>query len=167
MTNNDILRSIRYMLDLSDQKVVEIVQLALTDSRLAPSRLELEITESVLLENSESNLRTLQALKDLGVCIALDDFGTGYSSLGYLRSFPFDRIKIDKSFVHDMGESREAMSIIRAITGMSSSLLINTTAEGVETEAQFKQLQAEGCSHFQGYLFGHPRPAEMRQKKDR
>ena len=147
--------------------LVEIVQLALTDARLAPSRLELEITESVLLENSEGNLRTLQALKDLGVCIALDDFGTGYSSLGYLRSFPFDRIKIDKSFVHDMGESREAMSIIRAITGMSSSLLINTTAEGVETEAQFKQLQAEGCSHFQGYLFGHPQPAEKRQKKDR
>ena len=147
--------------------LVEIVQLALTDARLDPSRLELEITESVLLENSEGNLRTLQALKDLGVCIALDDFGTGYSSLGYLRSFPFDRIKIDKSFVHDMGESREAMSIIRAITGMSSSLLINTTAEGVETEAQFKQLQAEGCSHFQGYLFGHPQPAEMRQKKDR
>ncbi|NER65189.1 EAL domain-containing protein [Pseudomonas sp. MAFF212427] len=148
-----------------NSELVEIVQLALADSKLPPSRLELEITESVLLENSESNLRTLQALKDLGVCIALDDFGTGYSSLGYLRSFPFDRIKIDKSFVHDMGESREAMSIIRAITGMSSSLLINTTAEGVETVAQFKQLQAEGCSHFQGYLFGHPQPAETRRKK--
>lgn len=147
--------------------LVEVVQLALTDARLDPSRLELEITESVLLENSDGNLRTLQALKDMGVRIALDDFGTGYSSLGYLRSFPFDRIKIDKSFVHDMGESREAMSIIRAITGMSSSLLINTTAEGVETEAQFKQLQAEGCSHFQGYLFGHPQPADKRQKGGR
>nr|WP_255263472.1 EAL domain-containing protein [Pseudomonas aegrilactucae] len=148
-----------------NSELVEVVQLALADSKLPPARLELEITESVLLENSEGNLRTLQALKDLGVCIALDDFGTGYSSLGYLRSFPFDRIKIDKSFVHDMGESREAMSIIRAITGMSSSLLINTTAEGVETVAQFKQLQAEGCSHFQGYLFGHPQPSETRQKK--
>ena len=145
-------------------ELLSIVELALADSGLAPSRLELEITESVLLENSEGNLRTLQALKELGVCIALDDFGTGYSSLGYLRSFPFDRIKIDKSFVHDMGQSREALSIIRAITGMSSSLLIKTTAEGVETREQFDQLQAEGCSHFQGYLFGHPRPAEQRCK---
>lgn len=144
--------------------LVDTVRLALEDSGLAPHRLELEITESVLLDNSEDNIRTLRALKELGVGISLDDFGTGYSSLGYLRSFPFDRIKIDKSFVRDMGESREALSIIKAITGMSNSLLIKTTAEGVETKEQQEQLTAEGCSHFQGYLFGHPVAADDRLK---
>lgn len=144
--------------------LVDIVSLALADSGLAPSRLELEITESVLLDNTEANLCTLRALKALGVAISLDDFGTGYSSLGYLRSFPFDRIKIDKSFVADMARSREALSIIRAITEMSNSLLIETTAEGVETLEQLEQLKAEGCTHFQGYLFGRPVPAKQRQR---
>lgn len=138
------------------------VALALADSGLAPHRLELEITESVLLGNSDENVRILRALKDLGVSISLDDFGTGYSSLGYLRSFPFDRIKIDKSFVHDMCESREAMSIIRAITELSNSLMIKTTAEGVESPEQMRRLAAEGCSHFQGYLYGRPAPASER-----
>jgi len=145
-----------------NSELVKSVALALEDACLPPHRLELEITESVLLANTEGNIRTLQALKDLGVRISLDDFGTGYSSLSYLRSFPFDKIKIDKSFVRDMGESREAMAIIRAITGLSSSLLIEITAEGVETEEQFRQLQLEGCSHFQGYLFGRPVAAEDR-----
>lgn len=145
--------------------LVHIVALALADSGLAPQRLELEITESVLLGNSEENVRTLRALKDLGVSISLDDFGTGYSSLGYLRSFPFDRIKIDKSFVHDMCDSREAMSIIRAITDLSNSLMIKTTAEGVESEEQMRRLAAEGCSHFQGYLYGRPAPASERLKQ--
>jgi diguanylate cyclase (GGDEF)-like protein/PAS domain S-box-containing protein len=144
--------------------LVDIVALALEDSGLAPERLELEITESVLLDNTEGNIRTLRALKALGVAISLDDFGTGYSSLGYLRSFAFDRIKIDKSFVADMAESRESLSIIRAITGMSNSLLIKTTAEGVETLEQFEQLKEEGCSHFQGYYFGKPVAAQYRQK---
>lgn len=148
-----------------NRELVNIIKLALDDSGLAPHRLELEITESVLLENSEENIQTLRALKSLGVGIALDDFGTGYSSLGYLRSFPFDRIKIDKSFVHEMGNSREAMSIIRAITGISSSLLIKTTAEGVETQEQFALLKAEGCSHLQGYLFGRPVPMGERKKR--
>ncbi|MBI6942826.1 EAL domain-containing protein [Pseudomonas putida] len=145
--------------------LVHTVSLALADSGLAPQRLELEITESVLLGNSEENVRTLRALKDLGVSISLDDFGTGYSSLGYLRSFPFDRIKIDKSFVHDMCDSREAMSIIRAITELSNSLMIKTTAEGVESEEQMQRLAAEGCSHFQGYLYGRPVPAGERLKQ--
>ncbi len=143
-------------------ELVKTVALALEDAGLAAGRLELEITESVLLANTDGNIRTLQALKALGVRISLDDFGTGYSSLSYLRSFPFDKIKIDKSFVRDMGESREAMAIIRAIMGLSSSLLIEITAEGVETEEQFRQLQDEGCSHFQGYLFGRPVAAEHR-----
>ena len=144
--------------------LIHVVSLALADSGLAPSRLELEITESVLLGNSEENVRTLRALKELGVSISLDDFGTGYSSLGYLRSFPFDRIKIDKSFVHDMCDSREAMSIIRAITELSNSLMIKTTAEGVESAEQMERLRAEGCSHFQGYLYGRPAPASERVK---
>lgn len=145
--------------------LVHTVALALADSGLPAQRLELEITESVLLGNSEENVRTLRALKDLGVSISLDDFGTGYSSLGYLRSFPFDRIKIDKSFVHDMCDSREAMSIIRAITDLSNSLMIKTTAEGVESEEQMRRLAAEGCSHFQGYLYGRPAPASERLKQ--
>ena len=143
-------------------ELVATVALALADSGLDAARLELEITESVLLDNSDGNIRVLKALKKLGVRISLDDFGTGYSSLSYLRSFPFDKIKIDKSFVHEMGQSREAMAIIRAITGLSSSLLIETTAEGVETEEQFQRLMDEGCSHFQGYLFGRPEAAENR-----
>ncbi|MDH0300906.1 MULTISPECIES: EAL domain-containing protein [unclassified Pseudomonas] len=142
--------------------LVHTVALALADSGLSATRLELEITESVLLGNSEENVRVLRALKDLGVSISLDDFGTGYSSLGYLRSFPFDRIKIDKSFVHDMCESREAMSIVRAITELSNSLMIKTTAEGVESAEQMERLLAEGCSHFQGYLYGRPAPASER-----
>jgi diguanylate cyclase (GGDEF)-like protein len=146
----------------SNPGLVDMVALALADSGLAPARLELEITESVLLENSNGNVQTLRALKGLGVGISLDDFGTGYSSLSYLRSFPFDRIKIDRSFVRDMGESREALAIIRAITGLSTSLLIKTTAEGVETREQFARLQAEGCTHFQGFLFGRPEPASGR-----
>ncbi len=145
-----------------DANLPHIVALALADSGLAPERLELEITESVLLGNSEENVQTLRALKALGVSISLDDFGTGYSSLGYLRSFPFDRIKIDKSFVQDMCDSREAMSIIRAITELSNSLMIKTTAEGVESNEQMYRLAAEGCSHLQGYLYGRPVPASER-----
>jgi diguanylate cyclase (GGDEF)-like protein/PAS domain S-box-containing protein len=145
--------------------LVQVVALALSDSGLPAQRLELEITESVLLGNNDDNVRILRALKDLGVSISLDDFGTGYSSLGYLRSFPFDRIKIDKSFVHDMCDSREAMSIIRAITELSNSLMIKVTAEGVESEEQMRRLAAEGCSHFQGYLYGRPVPARERLKQ--
>lgn len=148
-----------------DANLAHTVALALADSGLPAERLELEITESVLLGNSEENVQTLRALKALGVSISLDDFGTGYSSLGYLRSFPFDRIKIDKSFVHDMCESREAMSIIRAITELSNSLMIKTTAEGVESTEQMRRLAAEGCSHLQGYLYGRPVPASQRLKR--
>jgi diguanylate cyclase (GGDEF)-like protein/PAS domain S-box-containing protein len=151
-------------LQFKSTNLVDTVALALADSGLAPQRLELEITESVMLDSSEANVRTLRALKALGVRIALDDFGTGYSSLSYLRSFPFDKIKIDKSFVQEMDESREAVAIIRAITGLSGSLLIETTAEGVETEGQFRRLEQEGCTHFQGYLFGRPEAAEHRKR---
>ncbi|OIJ40220.1 diguanylate cyclase domain protein [Massilia timonae] len=164
-TNGETIAVNLSPIQFKSSELVSMVALALADSGLAAERLELEITESVLLDNSDGNIRTLKALKKLGVRISLDDFGTGYSSLSYLRSFPFDKIKIDKSFVQEIGQSREAMAIIRAITGLSSSLLIETTAEGVETEEQLQRLMEEGCSHFQGYLFGRPEAAENRMQR--
>lgn len=152
-------------IQFKNNTLLDTVVCALRDSGLAPHRLELEITESVMLDSTSGNIETLQRLKALGVRIALDDFGTGYSSLSYLRSFPFDKIKIDKSFVQDMHDSRESLAIIRAITGMSRSLDIQITAEGVETQAQYNRLKEEGCSHFQGYLFGRPQPAAERLLK--
>ncbi|MFK8257956.1 EAL domain-containing protein [Erwinia sp. AnSW2-5] len=149
-------------LQFKNSALVSVVEAALKDSGLAPHRLEVEITESVLLDNTLVNIHILQKLKTLGVRIALDDFGTGYSSLSYLRSFPFDKIKIDKSFINDMHDSREALAIIRAITGMSRSLDIQITAEGVESNEQFERLKAEGCTLFQGYYFGRPQPSESR-----
>ena len=149
-------------LQFKNSALVSVVEAALKDSGLAAHRLEVEITESVLLDNTLVNIHILKNLKALGVRIALDDFGTGYSSLSYLRSFPFDKIKIDKSFINDMHDSREALAIIRAITGMSRSLDIQITAEGVESNEQFERLKAEGCTLFQGYYFGRPQPSENR-----
>lgn len=151
-------------LQFKNSGLIAVVESALRQSGLAPYRLEIEITESVLLDDTLTNLRTLQRLKALGVRIALDDFGTGYSSLSYLRSFPFDKIKIDKSFINDMQESRESLAIIRAITGMSRSLDIQITAEGVESSEQYDRLREEGCTLFQGYYFGRPQPPETRLK---
>jgi diguanylate cyclase (GGDEF)-like protein len=164
--NNDASVAVNLSpVQFKNSELVNVVARVLADSGLAPARLELEITESVLFDSTQANLRTLEALKRLGVAISLDDFATGASSLGYLRAFPFDRIKIDRSFVRDMGESREALAIIRAITGLGSSLAVKITAEGVETEEQYLQLQKEGCSHFQGFLFGHPQPPHQRIKR--
>lgn len=152
-------------IQFKNSALVSVVEAALKESGLAPHRLEVEITESVLLDNTSANIDILQKLKALGVRIALDDFGTGYSSLSYLRSFPFDKIKIDKSFINDMKDSREALAIIRAITGMSRSLDIQITAEGVESNEQFERLKEEGCTLFQGYYFGRPQPSEDRLKE--
>ncbi|MBR0826046.1 EAL domain-containing protein [Bradyrhizobium manausense] len=132
---------------------------ALALSGLDARRLELEITESVLLQNSEATLTTLHELRALGVRISLDDFGTGYSSLSYLRSFPFDKIKIDRSFVQELSTREDSMAIVRAVTGLGRSLGIATTAEGVENDAQLELLRREGCTQVQGYLFSQPRPA--------
>jgi diguanylate cyclase (GGDEF)-like protein/PAS domain S-box-containing protein len=132
---------------------------ALAESRLPAQRLELEITESVLMQNNESSLLMLHQLRELGARIALDDFGTGYSSLSYLRSFPFDRIKIDRSFVADLLDGNEAVAIVHAILSLASSLKMRTTAEGVETAVQHRLLQAAGCDEMQGYLFSRPLPA--------
>jgi diguanylate cyclase (GGDEF)-like protein/PAS domain S-box-containing protein len=130
---------------------------ALCASGLPAHRLELEITETVLMQDAESLIATLMVLRDLGVSIALDDFGTGYSSLSYLRRFPFDKIKIDRSFIADIANP-ETAAIVRAIVGLGASLGMRVTAEGVETEAQAAILRNEGCGEAQGYLFGRPAP---------
>jgi diguanylate cyclase (GGDEF)-like protein/PAS domain S-box-containing protein len=132
---------------------------ALAHSGLSPRRLELEITESVFLAETEANLAILHQLRELGVSISMDDFGTGYSSLSYLRSFPFDKIKIDRSFVKDLAERTDCVAIVRAISGLGRSLNITTTAEGVETTDQLDWLRAEGCNEVQGFLFSAARPA--------
>ncbi|MDN4987266.1 EAL domain-containing protein [Bradyrhizobium arachidis] len=138
--------------------LLSMVTDALKHSGLPPRRLELEITETLLLEKSAQVLATLHALRALGVRISMDDFGTGYSSLSYLRSFPFDKIKIDQSFVRDLGANREAQAIIRSIVSLGKGLGVIITAEGVETEAELSCLRAEGCDEGQGFLFSKARP---------
>jgi diguanylate cyclase (GGDEF)-like protein len=132
---------------------------ALATSSLAPGRLEVEITESIFLEGSETTLRLLHALRSLGVRVALDDFGTGYSSLSYLQSFPFDKLKIDRSFIHNLLTREGATAIVHAITELANALGIETTAEGVEETAQLMELRAHGCSSVQGFLFAEPMTA--------
>jgi EAL domain-containing protein (putative c-di-GMP-specific phosphodiesterase class I) len=138
---------------------VPAVVKALADSGLSPRRLELEITETVLLQHSEATLATLNELRALGVQVAMDDFGTGYSSLGYLRSFPFDRIKIDRCFVKDLETSADCEAIVRAVTSLGGSLGMATTAEGVETAEQLARVRAEGCGEVQGFFLSPPIPA--------
>jgi len=132
---------------------------ALGQSGLAAVRLELEITETVLLQDDKSVLDLLHQFRDLGVRICMDDFGTGYSSLSYLRSFPFDKIKIDRTFIRELGKENDSAAIIRAVMELGSSLGMITTAEGVETEQQLEILRGEGCMQVQGYLFSRPKPA--------
>jgi diguanylate cyclase (GGDEF)-like protein len=141
--------------------LVEVVTEALAASGLPAARLELEVTESVLLESSSTTLATLHQLRDLGLCIAMDDFGTGYSSLGYLQKFPFSKIKIDQSFIKDLTKGEHALFIVRAVVGLCHNLGIRTTAEGVETLDQLTILRAEGCTEVQGYLFGRPQHADQ------
>ncbi|OAF06020.1 diguanylate cyclase [Bradyrhizobium centrolobii] len=141
------------------RNLVQVVISALAQSGLSPKRLELEITESIFLAETDANLAILHQLRELGVGISMDDFGTGYSSLSYLRSFPFDKIKIDRSFVKDLAQRPDCGAIVRAISGLGRSLNITTTAEGVETEDQLDWLRAEGCNEVQGFLFSAARPA--------
>jgi diguanylate cyclase (GGDEF)-like protein len=142
-----------------NKQLISTVMSALAASGLSASRLELEITETVLLQDPEATLSVLQKVREIGVRIAMDDFGTGYSSLSYLRKFPFDKIKIDQSFIRDMSDHGDSLAIVRAVVAMSSSLSIGTTAEGVETHAQLERLKSEGCTEAQGYLFSPPRSA--------
>lgn len=137
---------------------------ALADSGLSAFRLELEITESVLLTDSETALATLHHIRGLGVRIAMDDFGTGYSSLSYLRLFPFDKIKIDQSFIRELGESKDCAAIVKAVVDLGSSLGITTTAEGVETTDQLDRVREHGCTEIQGYFFGKPLPLSHVEK---
>ena len=136
------------------------VMAALGASGLAPQRLEIEITESVLLENCEATIAILESLRERGVRIAMDDFGTGYSSLSYLQKFPFDKIKIDRSFVRDSETNSNSLAIIHAVVGLGSGLGMSTTAEGIETEEQMSRLADEGCTEVQGYLFSKPIEAD-------
>ncbi|WP_079539400.1 putative bifunctional diguanylate cyclase/phosphodiesterase [Bradyrhizobium lablabi] len=138
--------------------LLSVVMDALKQSGLPPKRLELEITETLLLEKSSQVLATLHALRALGVRISMDDFGTGYSSLSYLRSFPFDKIKIDQSFVRDLGANPDAQAIVRSIISLGMGLGVTITAEGVETEAELSCLRSEGCHEGQGFLFSRARP---------
>ncbi len=147
-------------LQFRDPGLLDLVDEVLADTGLPPARLELEITESVFLDALDTTLACLHALRARGIHIALDDFGTGYSSLSYLRSFPFDKVKIDQSFVRDLGVSENALAIVQAIVGMAGSLGMRTTGEGVETPAQAELLQLIGCSQVQGYLYGRPCSAD-------
>ncbi len=142
-----------------NQNLAQLVLSALAHSGLPAHRLELEITEAVLLQNNEATLATLHGLRELGVRVAMDDFGTGYSSLSYLRSFPFDKIKIDRSFINDIADKDESGAIVQAVTSLASRLNMATTAEGVETEAQREMIERLGCTEMQGYLYSRPVPA--------
>ena len=144
----------------ASQRLLYDVTGALNASGLFAGRLELEITEQVVLEQSDFTMSTLNQLRELGVRISMDDFGTGYSSLSYLSKFPFDKIKIDQSFIRNLKDDPASMSIIRAVIGLGRGHVMSTTAEGVETEEQLSILRAEGCTQFQGYLLAKPMPAD-------
>jgi predicted signal transduction protein with EAL and GGDEF domain len=139
-----------------NRRLFETVQAALRETGMAPTRLELEITESLLLSDNEPTLRTLHQLRELGVRISMDDFGTGYSSLSYLRSFPFDKIKIDRSFMRDLKTRGDSLAIVKAVIGLGQSLGMSTTAEGIETEEQLAAVREQGCNEVQGFLFAPP-----------
>jgi diguanylate cyclase (GGDEF)-like protein len=139
-----------------NRKLFDTVVSALKEAALPPTRLELEITESLLLTESDSTLETLHRLRSIGVRISMDDFGTGYSSLSYLRSFPFDKIKIDRSFMRDLDSKSDILAIIKAVIGLGHSLGMATSAEGVETEEQLKLIRDQGCNEGQGYYFSPP-----------
>jgi diguanylate cyclase (GGDEF)-like protein len=147
-------------IQFSAADLVEMIMGILADTGLSPNRLELEITERIFLADSSDTLTTLHRLKKLGVRISLDDFGTGYSSLSYLRSFPFDKIKIDRSFISDLSEGTEHIAIVHSVISIAQALAMTATAEGIETVEQQRLLQTLGCHQGQGYLLGRPVPIE-------
>jgi EAL domain-containing protein (putative c-di-GMP-specific phosphodiesterase class I) len=138
------------------QDVYNLVRRVLSETGLDPSRLELEITEGIILQNTESVLETLKRLDQLGVSIAMDDFGTGYSSLSYLTRLPVKKIKIDRSFIDTLGTSEQTSAIVSSIVGLGQSLHVTITAEGVETEGQAAMLRKWGCDQVQGFYYGRP-----------
>ena len=139
--------------------LLEVILCALVESGLEPRRLELEITETSLLENQEAHLATIRQLKNLGISLALDDFGTGYSSVTYLTNFPFDKIKIDRSFTRDVLERRDYAAVVSSVLALAQGLGKLTTVEGIETERQFEYMREAGVNLAQGYLFSRPVPA--------
>jgi EAL domain-containing protein (putative c-di-GMP-specific phosphodiesterase class I) len=145
---------------LQQPNLVEEIAAALRESGLDPASLKLEITESVVMQDAPSTLAKLHALKDLGIQLAIDDFGTGYSSLGYLKRFPVDTLKIDRSFVKAIGDDAEDMVIVRAVVEVARSLRLSVTAEGIETAEQLARLRALGCERGQGYYFARPLAAD-------
>lgn len=164
-------RSLRVAVNLSPTQVhadglVAVVEGALAEAGLDPRRLELEVTEGVLLQGTPEALATMHRLRTMGVRFSMDDFGTGYSSLSYLRTFPFDQLKIDRSFVHDIQMQSPDAAIVRTIVGLCTELGIATVAEGVETEEQLALIAAAGCHEAQGYLFGRPVPADELWRAD-
>lgn len=140
------------------QDIITMVKKILWETGLEPERLELEITESVLIQSTDSVIITLRTLAEMGISIALDDFGTGFSSLSYLTTFPFNKIKIDKSFIDDLGKDTETTAVIAMIVGLGRSLNTVITAEGIENSNQHELLRASGCDQGQGYLYGKPLP---------
>ncbi len=143
---------------MRDEGLVNTIVGALATSGVAPHRLELEITESLLMQDNEENIALLHKIRSLGVQISLDDFGTGYSSLNYLRSFPFDRIKIDRCFVQDIAEKEDSDAIVNAVVELASKLKMRTTAEGIENTEQLDRIRATGCTSVQGFLFDAAKP---------
>ena len=146
-------------IQIKSANLVIAIKAALADSGLPAGRLELEVTETVMLQDDGTTMRVLGELHGLGLLISMDDFGTGYSSLGSLRKFPFDRIKIDQSFVSEMSDRGDSLAMVRAVSAIGASLGMATTAEGVETREQFERVKKEGCTEVQGYLFSRPKPA--------
>jgi len=151
-------------MQLRDEGFVDLVRHALQDSGMDASRLELEITESVFIDDADGALRRLHMLRDLGVRVALDDFGTGYSSLSYLRRFPFDTLKIDRSFIHEILLREDARAIVQMIANLASTLNVHTVCEGVETREQLQAITEAGCDQVQGYLISEPRPLAQVQQ---
>jgi len=152
-------------LQLTNKNLVNVVVGAIASARIPANRLEIEITESVFFEKTFANISTLKQLHELGVRFVMDDFGTGYSSLGYLLSFPFSKIKIDRSFITGLSDKKESRAIVRAVANLARDLKMIVTAEGVETDQQLEQVRILGCTEMQGYLFSRPLPAaEIRRK---
>jgi EAL domain-containing protein (putative c-di-GMP-specific phosphodiesterase class I) len=141
-----------------DELVREVVRV-LEETGLTPANLVLEITESMIMEDAEFNVDVLGRLKDLGVGVAVDDFGTGYSNLAYLKRFPMDMLKVDKSFVDGLGENPEDTAIVEAVISLAHALGLRTVAEGIETTEQVDRLRALGCEMGQGYYYSEPLPA--------
>jgi EAL domain-containing protein (putative c-di-GMP-specific phosphodiesterase class I) len=145
-------------IQVMNQNLVPVVVSALAAAGLPAHRLEIEITESVLMQNTELTMATLHRLRELGARISMDDFGTGYSSLSYLRKFPFDKIKIDSSFISGLPDDNDSVAIVRAVAGLATNLNMMATAEGVETQQQLDKIRELGCVEMQGFLFSPPRP---------